>query len=156
MAWAYDELAMYEEAIAAGDPLPEPPKFLIPSARKRSLRSAARERRRAMEHVEMLRTLTRNADLIMLNSRLAGLEVDLAGLRRVVGRARRELDVADSVKEAAQSTSLPGGRVGGRAVARAPVTAEEHTAFEGTIAGEVPELGHLVVEELVTTEGHLL
>lgn len=116
MAWAYDELAMYEEAIAAGDPLPEPPGFLIPSARKRSLRSAARERRRAMEHVEMLRTLTRNADLIMLNSRLAGLEVDLAGLRRVVGRARRELDVADSVKEAAQSTSLPRA-VGGHAVA---------------------------------------
>lgn len=127
---------MYEEAIAAGDPLPEPPGFLIPSARKRSLRSAAREQRRAMmEHVEMLRILTRNADVMVLNSRLAGLEVDLASLRRVVRRARRELDVADSVKEAAQSTTLPRA-VGGRAVAKAPVTAEERTANEGTIAGD--------------------
>ena len=126
---------MYEEAIAAGGPLPEPPRFLIPSERKQSLRSAPRERRRAMEHVEMLRTLTRNSDVMMLNRRMTGLEVDLAYLRHAVRRARRELDVADSVKEAAQSTSLPGG-VGGRAVAKAPVTGEERMANEGTIAGD--------------------
>ncbi|KFZ12306.1 hypothetical protein V502_07158 [Pseudogymnoascus sp. VKM F-4520 (FW-2644)] len=129
-AWAYDELAMYEAAIAAGGPLPEPPRFLIPSARKQSLRSAARGQRIAMQHMEMLRTLTRNSDVMMLNR---GLEVDLAYLRHAVRRARRELDVADSVKEAAQSTSLPGG-VGGRAVGKAPVTGEEYTANEGTIA----------------------
>lgn len=110
IAWAYEQLAMYEAAIEAGGPLPEPPGLLVPSARKRSLRSASREQRRAMRYVEMLRSLTRMNEDMMLQCTRAHHELDrayLAILGREVRQALGEFGVVGSVGEAAPSAPLP-------------------------------------------------
>ncbi|OBT67552.1 hypothetical protein VE03_03795 [Pseudogymnoascus sp. 23342-1-I1] len=101
IAWAYEQLAMYEAAIAAGSPLPEPPGFLIPTACKRSLRSASREQGRAMQYVEMLRNLTRMNDEMTQQCMRAHLELDrayLAIIGREVRKALGEFGVVGTLK----------------------------------------------------------
>lgn len=123
LSFVREQLAIYDGAIAGGYPLPA--SFTArfePDTRKRSLGSFLHDeptynQEMMLDYVTRLRAYEkqRTERLVAFQSQLRLLEqlnqrrLFVGNLNQFVTQARRELDVADSVKEAAQSTTLPGG-----------------------------------------------
>ena len=99
------ELAKHEAAIAAGTPLPVPPRFrpITSQERKRLLANGRDSKERSMDFVEYLKgAVPRNRKIL---ARLGEQSVlDIQGLMPL---ARKELDAADCAEAAARSMTLP-------------------------------------------------
>ncbi|KFZ12305.1 hypothetical protein V502_07157 [Pseudogymnoascus sp. VKM F-4520 (FW-2644)] len=99
------ELAKHEAAIAAGTPLPVPPRFrpITSQERKRLLAKGRDSKKRSMDFVEYLKgAVPRNKKIL---AKLGEQSVqDLQGLMPL---AWKELDAADCAEAAARSTTLP-------------------------------------------------
>ncbi|KAL5347043.1 hypothetical protein ACLOAV_008186 [Pseudogymnoascus australis] len=117
LSFVREQLAIYDGAIAGGYPLPA--SFTArfePDTRKRSLGSFLHDeptynQEMMLDYVIRLRAYETER-LMAFRDRFRQLNqrrLFVGNIKLCVAQARRELDVADSVKEAAQSTALPRG-----------------------------------------------
>jgi hypothetical protein len=119
------QLAIYDAAIAAGEPLPEPSRgpfrAMERKHRKRMWASGINVgEMTAAEYVGELRFLEHLQQEGLMTLRQMFTEIDRQYLEIFVQLARKELDVANSVEAAAWSTTLPGAM--GRRVGEGPDT----------------------------------